>query len=139
MAWPIIHGMHESSEYATYHSARNRCVNPNDGRYADYGGRGIKFLFTSFEEFYEHIGPRPEDRSLDRIDNDGHYEIGNVKWSTSEEQAANRRKRKPNRFCSDETRRKRSEIMKARYRDPNERIKTGILSKLSWDRRKDYL
>lgn len=50
------------------------------------------FLFNSFQAFVKEIGPRPSSQhSLDRIDNDGHYEIGNVKWSTRREQQQTRR------------------------------------------------
>jgi hypothetical protein len=60
--------------------------------YRHYGARGIEFRFADFASFIEVIGPRPSaDYSLDRIDNDGHYEPGNVKWSTRHEQVHNRR------------------------------------------------
>ena len=58
------------------------------------GGRGIKFLFKNFDEFYAELGPRPsEDHTLDRFpDNDGNYEVGNVRWALPAEQLRNRRK-----------------------------------------------
>ncbi len=81
-----------SPEYISYASARDRCTNVNIANFLDYGGRGIEFRFNSFEEFLATVGRRPTAlHSLDRIDNDGHYEPGNVKWSTKEEQAQNRR------------------------------------------------
>jgi hypothetical protein len=55
------------------------------------GGRGIRFRFRSFEEFLEELGPRPSYTSLDRINNNGNYEPGNVRWSEAVEQTANRR------------------------------------------------
>lgn len=89
------HGMRLSPEYASYSSARGRCLNQNDTEHwKNYGGRGIKFLFTSFEDFILHLGFRPSPRhSLDRINNDGHYEPGNVRWATKREQRENQRKR----------------------------------------------
>jgi hypothetical protein len=60
-------------------------------RFADYGGRGIKFLFDSFEQFFAELGPRPKGKTLDRIENDGNYEPGNVQWATPTEQLAHRR------------------------------------------------
>lgn len=71
-----------SPEYIAYHQAKQRCNNPKSQSYRRYGGRGIKFLFDSFPQFIEHIGLRPDGRVLDRIDNDGNYELGNVRWAT---------------------------------------------------------
>lgn len=83
----------QTPEYRAYNKARDRCVNSNNPRYADYGGRGIKFLFESFIHFLEHIGSRPgKDYSLDRYpNNDGNYEPGNVRWATRDEQQRNSR------------------------------------------------
>jgi hypothetical protein len=65
-----------------------RCTNPKNTRYQDYGGRGIEFRFSSVLDGYlwvmENLPP-PEnlkDYQLDRIDNEGHYEPGNLRWST---------------------------------------------------------
>lgn len=88
------HGMSYTPEWTSFHAAKKRCTNPKSPLYKDYGGRGIEFRFTSFEEFFAVVGPRPEpkfDYSLDRIDNDGHYEKGNVRWATKQQQARNRR------------------------------------------------
>lgn len=47
----------------------------------------------SFEQFYEHLGPRPTPKhSVDRKNNDGNYELGNVRWATKSEQMKNKRK-----------------------------------------------
>lgn len=76
-----------------------RCRNPRDGRWLDYGGRGITVCDvwcdpeTGFEAFLIDMGPRPVGKTLDRLDNNGPYELINCKWSTSSEQALNRRKR----------------------------------------------
>jgi hypothetical protein len=79
-------------EHAVYSTARQRCTNPKDKDFYLYGGRGIKFLFTSFEQFFAELGKRPKGRSLDREDNDGNYEPGNVRWATKRQQDANKRK-----------------------------------------------
>lgn len=72
---------------------KSRCSNPNASGYERYGGRGIKVCATwaiSFDAFYtwvvKHLGYRPAGHTFDRIDNDGNYEPGNVRWSTRHEQ-----------------------------------------------------
>jgi hypothetical protein len=83
-----------------------RCERPTHKRYADYGGRGItvdRKWRNNFWWFVEDVGPRPEGvgpsgrslYSLDRIDNDGNYEPGNVRWATYAEQASNRERTTP--------------------------------------------
>jgi hypothetical protein len=76
---------------------RQRCSNPNASNYARYGGRGISVCALwakDFWAFVDYIGPRPIGSTLDRIDNEGDYEPGNVRWATNEEQARNRRNNK---------------------------------------------
>lgn len=80
-------------EYRAYYGAKERCESSASKNYENYGGRGIEFRFTSYEEFLTEVGRRPSSKhSLDRIDVDGHYEKGNLRWATSKEQSRNRRK-----------------------------------------------
>ena len=81
--------------YVSWVSARTRCRNPNATDYAYYGGRGIAFSpqFDDYSAFLLDMGERPEGMTLDRIDPDGDYEPGNVRWSTPLQQAHNRRPR----------------------------------------------
>lgn len=86
-------GYKRTPEYRSYLAAKGRCENHNGTNYYDYGGRGIKFLFASFEQFFSEVGPRPKAKTLERINNDGNYELGNVRWATLREQSRNTRKR----------------------------------------------
>jgi hypothetical protein len=81
-------------ESRAYERAKYRCRNRNYRRFDCYGGRGIEFRFHSFAEFFAELGPRPTRRhSVDRIDVNGHYEPGNVRWATPKQQANNKRPR----------------------------------------------
>lgn len=90
-----VHGMRWTPEYKAWQLIKNRCNNPKSRDYQFYGGRGIRLNDTwlnSFEEFYAHLGPRPTaQHSVDRINTNGNYEPGNVRWATSKEQNRNRR------------------------------------------------
>jgi hypothetical protein len=87
------HGWSQTAEYVAFHHAKARCTNQRDRRYHDWGGRGIRFLFVNFDQFFAELGPRPSRKhSVDRINNDGNYEPGNVRWATMQQQRANRRR-----------------------------------------------
>jgi len=85
--------------YNIWHLMRARCQSPRAAHYQDYGGRGITVCErwdADFAAFYADVGPRPSrNHSIDRINNDGNYEPGNVRWATASEQARNRRRRSP--------------------------------------------
>lgn len=90
------HGQTLTPEYRAYQSAKTRCTNTKVICFPEYGGRGIEFRFISFDQWYRELGPRPStSHSVDRPDNDGHYEPGNVKWATKIEQVVNRRRANP--------------------------------------------
>lgn len=87
------HGMTNTPEYRAWKDLKKRCNNKNIPCFHRYGGRGISVCeewASSFMAFYDHIGPRPgKNYSVDRIDNDGNYEPGNVRWATRKEQVEN--------------------------------------------------
>lgn len=93
-----IHSMSKTKIFHIWRSMIQRCCNPKVRSYPDYGGRGIKVCpewQDSFKEFYDHVSNLPsygeKGYTLDRIFNDGDYEPGNVKWSTTAEQHRNTR------------------------------------------------
>lgn len=91
-------GATSTVEYRAYRLAKSRCNNPNGPDFKNYGGRGIEFRFTSFDHFLQELGRKPNpDLTLERINNNGHYESGNVEWATRLKQRHNQRphKRKP--------------------------------------------
>lgn len=87
-------GKSTTPEYYSWNGMRRRCICPECPQYPRYGGRGIRVCdswLESFESFLADVGKRPfPDAQLDRIDNDGHYEPGNVRWVSAAENARNR-------------------------------------------------
>lgn len=84
-----------SKEYSAWNSMINRCGNPLDPKYKDYGERGIivcERWVKSFSNFISDMGCAPTKKhSIDRINNDGNYEPSNCRWATKKEQGQNRR------------------------------------------------
>lgn len=76
---------------------KQRCNNPKYKGYKNYGGRGIRCLFKSSDEFVNYIINElqidPRKLTIDRIDNDGNYERGNIRFVTQTENLKNRRKK----------------------------------------------
>jgi hypothetical protein len=82
------------TEYRIWNCIQQRCQNPKNPNWPNYGGRGIRLCaqWQTFEGFFADVGPRPSpDLTLDRKDNNGDYEPGNVRWATQAEQIRNRR------------------------------------------------
>jgi hypothetical protein len=80
-------------EFRSWSAMKNRCLSPTSKDFAQYGGRGIAVCarWMAFENFLADMGPRPKGTTLDRIDNAGNYEPGNVRWATPTTQTRNRR------------------------------------------------
>lgn len=82
-------------EYNAWSSMKGRCHNPRDKGYPNYGGRGIEVCESwrnSYQAFLGDVGRRPgPGYSIDRIDVNGNYEPGNVRWATARQQVRNRR------------------------------------------------
>lgn len=79
-------------EYNAWVSMKQRCINPNNPRYKNYGGRGItvcKRWFNSFPNFLKDMGEKPDGLSIDRINNDKNYCKSNCRWANAKDQGLN--------------------------------------------------
>lgn len=95
-----VHGKARTRIHNVWKGMKQRCTNQNNHKYKNYVGRGITVCDewkNSFQAFYDHISTLPnfgeKGYSLDRINNDGNYEPGNVRWATAHMQRINQRKR----------------------------------------------
>lgn len=79
-----------------FHGMKNRCGNPNDPNYHNYGGRGVKICdawLNSVDKFIVWALSNGYDNtlSIDRIDVNGDYDPSNCRWVDMKIQSNNRR------------------------------------------------
>lgn len=86
-------GIKRDPLYSVWAAMMQRCYNPKDRNYKNYGGRGIQVheRWHNFLNFYADVRPRPSGLSLDRIDNNRGYAPDNFRWATPAQQSLNRR------------------------------------------------
>lgn len=88
-------GISKNPLYSTWHNINKRCYDKFNNAYKNYGQRGINNFWKHnpegfFKYIKENLGKKTsKEYSLDRINNDGNYEPGNLRWATRKQQNEN--------------------------------------------------
>lgn len=87
------HGQSRTRTYKCWQAMKDRCENPKNKAFENYGKRGISYCreWADFEVFYRDMGDMPIGLTLERVDNDAGYCASNCKWDTRAAQVRNRR------------------------------------------------
>jgi hypothetical protein len=88
------HGLSGTKVHKAWKHLKDRCLNPKNKSYANYGGRGVKVCkrWLSFENFYKDMGQPPSPKhSIDRVNNNKGYCKSNCRWATNYQQVNNAR------------------------------------------------
>ena len=98
-----IHGYSKYPLFSTWLSMKDRILNSENPEYKNYGGRGIGIFppwQVDFQLFCDYVSALPnferKKYSIDRVNNNGNYEPGNIRWTTRHIQNTNKRKREDN-------------------------------------------
>lgn len=128
----------ESRTMGTWRGMLKRCGDPRSPSYLNYGARGIEVCerWKAFENFLADMGERPDEMSLDRIDNDRGYEPGNCRWATDAEQQRHRSNNKLTADQANEIRRLKANGSRsadvARQFGVSSRLVRNIANNLAW-------